>query len=89
MTHKQGSKESVRNFINQLMFLARKAFGQDLPRREAAVLKRLDLGLVTLLLRRTFDDLMSPRVTLMMITSELMRRESQDELSRYQQYIIP
>jgi hypothetical protein len=88
LTRKQGPKESVRDFINQLMFLARKAFGQDLERREAAVLKRIELGLSSASLRRTFDDLiMLPGVTLSVINAELVKRESLNEPGRYHQFV--
>ena len=88
LTRKQGPKESVRDFINQLMFLARKAFGQDIERREAAVLKRIELGLSSASLRRTFDDLiMLPGVTLSVINAELVKRESRDEPGRYHQFV--
>jgi len=32
LVRKQGNKESVRDFITQLMYLARKAFGQDIEK---------------------------------------------------------
>jgi hypothetical protein len=74
LTRKQGSKESVRDFLNQLMFLARKAYGEDLEKREAAVFKHIELGLASASLRRTFDDLiLLLGVTLSMINGELAR----------------
>jgi hypothetical protein len=44
LIRKQGNKESVRDFITPLMYLPRKAYGQDIEKRESAVLKRLELG---------------------------------------------
>jgi len=89
LTRKQGNKESVRDFLNQLMFLARKAYGQDLEKREAAVLKRIELGLASASLRRTFDDLiLIPGVTLSVINAELVKRESRDEPGKYQQFVV-
>jgi len=88
LSRKQGPKESVREFISQLRFLARKAYGQDLERREAAVIKRLELGLASASLRRTFDDMYGqPGVTFAVLTGELIRRESRDEPARYQQFV--
>ena len=89
ITRKQGNKESVRDFISNLQALARRAFGKDLAKREAAVLKRLKLGLNTPSLRRTYDDVMlHPGATLTIVTSELVRRERQDDPSRCQAKII-
>jgi hypothetical protein len=88
LTRKQGTKESVRDFITQLRFLARKAYGQDLEKREAAVIKCLELGLGTSSLRRTYDDMIGqPGVTLSVLTSELVRWESRDDPGRYTQYV--
>ncbi len=88
LARKQGPKESVRDFISQLKFLARKAYGQDLERREAAVLKRLELGLGSASLRHAFDDMMlQPGMTLSVVTAELVRRESRDDPARYQQFL--
>ena len=88
LSRKQGPKESVREFIAQLRFLARKAYGQDLEKREAAMIKRLELGLASASLRRTFDDMYGqPGITFAVLTGELIRRESRDEPARYQQFI--
>jgi len=88
LTRKQSAKESVRDFISQLRFLARKAYGQDLEKREAAVVKRLELGLGTPSLRRTYDDMIGqPEVTLSVLTAELVRRESRDDPGRYSQFV--
>jgi ribosomal protein L15 len=88
LTRKQGNKESVRDFLSQLMFLARKAYGQDIAKREAAVLKRLELGLSSASLRRTYDDLMLvPGVSLSLLQAELVRRESRDDPERYQTFM--
>jgi hypothetical protein len=88
LTRKQGAKESVRDFISQLRFLARKAYGQDLEKREAAVVKRLELGLGTPSLRRTYGDMIGqPGVKLSVLTAELVRRESRDDPGRYTQFV--
>ncbi len=77
LTRKQGAKESVLDFISQLRFLARKAYGQDLERREAAVFKRHELSLGTPSLWRTYHDMIGqPGVMLSALTSKLVRRES-------------
>ncbi len=89
ITRKQGNKESVRDFISNLQALARRAFGKDLAKREAAVLKRFELGFNTASLRRTYDDVMlHPGATLTIVTSELVRREGRDDPSRYQANIV-
>jgi hypothetical protein len=78
----------VREFIAQLRFLAREAYGQDLEKRESAVIKRLELGLASASLRRTFDDMYGqPGVTFAVLTGELIMRESWDKPARYQQFI--
>jgi hypothetical protein len=41
LVRKQWNKESVTDFITQMMYLARKAYGQDIVKRQAAVLKQL------------------------------------------------
>ena len=79
LIRKQGNKESVRDFITQLMYLARKAYGQDIEKREATVLKRLELGLFSASLRRTFDELMlEPGMTLSILQAALVQRETRD-----------
>ncbi len=71
------------------MFLARKAYGQDLVKHEAAVLKRIELGLASPSLQRTFDDLvLLPGVTLSAINAELVKCESRDEPGKYQQCVV-
>jgi len=88
LVRKQGNKESVRDFITQLMYLARKAYGQDIEKREAAVLKRLELGLFSASLRRTFDELMlEPGMTLSILQAALVQRETRDDPGKYQTYI--
>ena len=88
-TRKQGSKESVRDFIAQLMALARKAYGNDNRRREAAVLKRLEHGLNSASLRRTYDEVMLyPESDLAILTQELVRRESRDDPAHYKANIV-
>jgi hypothetical protein len=88
-TRKQGSKESVRDFIAQLMSLARKAYGRDNHRREAAVLKRLEHGLNSASLRRTYDEVMMyPESDLAILTQELVRRESRDDPAHYKANVV-
>ena len=87
LVRKQGPKESVRDFTSQLMFLARKAYGQDVRKREAAVLKRIELGLNSASLRRTFDEVTVRPVGLSVLVQELVRRESRDDPGKYQTFI--
>ena len=46
----------AQDFILQLMFLARKAYGQDIKKRKAAVIKQIELGLGIASLRYTYDE---------------------------------
>ncbi len=70
------------------MYLVRKAYGQDIVKREAAVLKRLEFGLISASLQRTFDDLiLEPGVNLSIMQAALVQRETQDDPGKYQAYI--
>jgi hypothetical protein len=69
------------------MYLAQKAYGQDIAKREAAVLKRLEFGLVSASLRRTFDDLMlEPGVNLSIMQAALVQHETWDDPGKYQTF---
>ena len=88
LVRKQNPKESVREFIAHLMFLARKAYGADQDRREATVIKRLELGLASATLRHAFDDMMlQPGMTLSILQRELVRKESREDPARYQTFV--
>ncbi len=88
LVRKQGNKESVRDFIAQLMYLAQKAYGQDLVKRKADILKRLEFGLISASLRRTFDDLMlEPGVNLSIMQAALVHRETRDDPGKYWTFI--
>jgi hypothetical protein len=88
LVRKQGNKESVRDFIAQLMYLARKAYGQDIAKRKSAVFKWLEFGLSSASLRRTFDDLMlEPGVNLSIMQAALVQCETRDDPGKYQTFI--
>ena len=71
------------------MSLARKAYGKDNHRREAAVLKRLEHGLNSASLRRTYDEVMMyPESDLAILTQELVRRESRDDPTNYKANVV-
>ena len=89
LTRKQGSKESVKDFIAALQLLARKAYGSDINKRDAAIMKRLEMGLYSSSLRRTYDEVtMYPDVGLAVLIQELVRRESRDDPAKHQAYIV-
>ncbi len=88
LVRKQGNKESVRDFIAPLMYLARKAYGQDIAKCEASVFKWLEFGLSLASLRRTFDDFMlEPGVNLSIMQAALVPRETRDDPGKYQTFI--
>ncbi len=66
----------------------RKAHGENVICREAAVQKKLELGLSSALLRRTYDDLiLQPGITLAVIQMKLVRHESQGDRQRYRTFV--
>ena len=89
LNRKQGGKESVRDFIAALQLLARKAYHRDQERREAAIKKRLELGLNSASLRRTYDEVtLYPGVSLAVLIQELVRRESRDDPAQYSANVV-
>ena len=89
INRKQGGKESVRDFIAALQLLARKAYHRDQERREAAIKKRLELGLNSASLRRTYDEVtLYPGVSLAVLIQELVRRESRDDPTQYSANVV-
>ena len=89
LTRKQGSKESVKDFIAALQLLARKAYGSDTIKRDAAIMKRLEMGLYSSSLRRTYDEVaLYPDLGPAVLIQELVCRESRDDPVKHQANIV-
>jgi hypothetical protein len=56
-------------------------------KREAAVIKRIEVGLASASLRRTYDEVTVRPVGLSVLIQELIRRESRDDPAKYKTYM--
>ena len=90
MTRKQGKGETVADFINGLQLLARRAYANNLPKRQEVIMDRLRDGLATPSLRHVFDACEEEAVPLpfLELQHRLIHRESRDEPERYRSQLL-
>ena len=90
MTRKQGKGETVADFINGLQLLARRAYANNLPKRQEVIMDRLRDGLATPSLRHVFDACEEEAVPLSFLELQhrLIHRESRDEPGRYRSQLL-
>ncbi len=90
MTRTQGKKETVADYINDLQLLARRAYADDMAKRQEVVMDRLRDGLATPSLRQCFDacEEEEGEIPFMVLQSRLIHRESRDEPERYRAQLL-
>jgi hypothetical protein len=90
MSRRQGSKEPVADFINDLQLLARRAYANDTAKRKEVIMDRLRDGLATPSLRQCFDACEEDGdMPFLALQNRLIHRESRDEPGKYRAAVTP
>ena len=84
MNRRQGRRETVADFINDLQLLGRRAYADNTSKRKEVIMDRLRDGLSTPSLRQCFDACEEYEdMPFLAIQNHLIHRESRDEPEKY------